>query len=44
MYKVVSTVPEKDYLAYFEDWKIRWYMCISLREHYFEGDQMDLQE
>ena len=37
-------IPEKDYLACFEDWKIRWYKCISSRGDYFEGDKIDLQE
>ena len=37
-------IPEKDYLACFKDWKIRWYKCISLRGDYFEGDKLDLQE
>ena len=37
-------IPEKDYLACFEDWQIRWYKCISSRVDSFEGDQIDLQE
>ena len=26
--KALMTIPEKDYLACFEDWKISWYKCI----------------
>lgn len=42
--KALMAIPEKDYLACFEDWKIRWYKCISSRGDYFEGDKIDLQE
>ena len=42
--KALRAIPEKDYLACFEDWKIRWYECISSRGDYFEGDKIDLQE
>ena len=42
--KALMAIPEKNYLACFEVWKIRWYKCISSREDYFEGDKIDLQE
>ena len=42
--KVLMAIPEKDYLACFEDRKIRWYKCISSRANYFEGRTIDLQE
>ena len=42
--KALMAIPEKDYLVCFEDWKIRWYKCISSRGDYFEGDKMNLQE
>ena len=42
--KALMAIPEKDYLACFEDWEIRWYKCISSRGDYFEGDKIDLQE
>ena len=40
--KALIAIPEKDNLACFEDWKIRW--CISSRGDYFEEDKTDLQE
>ena len=39
--KAVMAIPEKDYLALFEDCKIRYYKCISSRGDYFEGDKID---
>ena len=42
--KALMAIPEEDYLACFEHWKIRWYKCISSRGDYFEGDKIDLQE
>ena len=42
--KALMAIPEKDYLACFEDWKIRWYKWISSRGDYFEGYKIDLQE
>ena len=42
--KVLMAIPERDYLACFEDWKIRWHKCISSRGDYFEGDEIYLQE
>ena len=42
--KALMAIPEKDYLACFENWKIRLYKCISSRGDYFEGDKIDLQE
>jgi len=32
-------IPERDYLACFEDWKKRWLKCILSR-----GDEIDLDE
>ena len=42
--KALMAVPEKDQLACFENWKIRWYKCISSRGDYFEGHKIDLKE
>ena len=42
--KALMAIPEKDYLTCFEDWKIRWYKCISSRGDHFKGDKIDLQE
>ena len=42
--KALMAIPEKDYLTCFEDWKIRWYKCISSGGNYFESDKIDLQE
>ena len=42
--KALMAIPEKDYLASFENWEIRWYKCFSSRGDYFEGDAIDLQE
>ena len=42
--KALMAIPEKYYLACFDDWEIRWYKCISSRGDYFEGDKIDLQE
>ena len=42
--KALMAIPEKDYMACFDDWKIRWYKCISSRRDYFEEDRIDLQK
>ena len=42
--KALMAIPEKNYLACFEDWKIRWYKCVSSRGDFFEGNKIDLQE
>ena len=42
--KALMAIPEKYYLACFEDWKIRWYKSISSRGDYFEGYKIDLQK
>ena len=41
--KALMAIPEKDYLACFQNWKIRWYKCISSGEHYFVANKIDLQ-
>ena len=41
--KALIAILEKDYLACFEDWKIRYHR-LSSRGDYFEGDKIDLQE
>ena len=42
--KALMAIPERDYLACFEDWKKRWHMCIGSGGDYFEGDQFDFEE
>ena len=40
--KALMAITEMDYLACFDDWKIRWYKCISSRGDYFVGNKIYL--
>ena len=42
--RALMAIPESGYLACFEDWKKRWRKCIISGGHYFEGDEIDLEE
>jgi len=37
-------LPERDYLACFEDWKKRLHKCIFSGGNYFEVDEINLEE
>ena len=41
--KALRSIPESDFAACFEEWKIRWHKCIASGGDYFEGDLIDLK-